>query len=396
MAIVDRRANGRNKGSESRKRFIKRHAKALARKVDEFMRKKNLKDLNDSEEIKIKGNINDSDLTPPHRDNSGDDKVYPGNRKHSKGDDILIPKKGSGKGVGDPGDGGLSDDEFEFILSKEEFRNLLFQDMAIPNFLKKSGKGETVESWHNAGFVKYGIPGRLHIKKSYEQALGRTLASPAELKKDEKDNIIVDLDDQDLRYRNRVARQEPIRQAVMFCLMDVSGSMGEFEKNIAKRFFYMVYLFLTTKYKHVRLVFIRYHHEAKEVNEEEFFTGTENGGTNADTAFLLTEAIIKERFDPELDNIYLTMASDGDDFSLESSYSALLRLIPTLNYAAYIKTIASHRAIGFVDLLFQDLLAVFKAVESEYPDKVGMAMANSPEAVYGALQKLFSSTRKPQ
>ena len=104
------------------------------------------------------------------------------------------------------------------------------------------------------------------------------------------------IDSFDLRYNNHVRIAQPTTQAVMFCLMDISGSMDEQKKNIAKRFFTLLYLFLTRTYEHIDVVFIRHHTVAEEVDEENFFHSRETGGTVVSSALKLMRKVIDARY----------------------------------------------------------------------------------------------------
>ena len=126
------------------------------------------------------------------------------------------------------------------------------------------------------------------------------------------------LDPIDLRFRNRVRVPVPMAKAVMFCLMDVSGSMDEARKDLSKRFFILLYLFLTRHYEKIDIVFIRHHTQAQEVDEENFFRARETGGTVVSSALVLMDEIIKARYSPSDWNIYAAQASDGDNWHHDS------------------------------------------------------------------------------
>ena len=149
------------------------------------------------------------------------------------------------------------------------------------------------------------------------------------------------LDDLDLRFRNRVSRPEPIARAVMFCLMDVSASMDEEKKDLAKRFFTLLYLFLTRKYGTVELVFIRHTDDAEEVDEDTFFHDPRSGGTVVYSALELADKIRAERYASGW-NVYAAQASDGDAFGADPARSArFLRehLLPAVRYYAYLELV---------------------------------------------------------
>ena len=155
------------------------------------------------------------------------------------------------------------------------------------------------------------------------------------------------LDDLDLRYRNRVSVAIPMARAVMFCLMDVSGSMDEGKKDLAKRFFTLLYLFLSRKYEHVDLVFIRHTDNAEEVDEQTFFYDPKSGGTIVLSALELMREIVEKRYPPSAWNVYAAQASDGDSFGADAGKSARFlaeHLLPATRYFAYIEVPDSQEA----------------------------------------------------
>jgi uncharacterized sporulation protein YeaH/YhbH (DUF444 family) len=148
------------------------------------------------------------------------------------------------------------------------------------------------------------------------------------------------IDPFDLRYRNRVREPLPTSKAVMFCLMDVSGSMDESRKDLAKRFFILLYLFLSRHYEKTDVIFIRHHTQAAEVTEDEFFHATESGGTVVSSALTLMHEIVRERYMGSEWNIYGAQASDGDNWQQDSSKCRELldvKLLPLCRYFAYVQ-----------------------------------------------------------
>ena len=174
----------------------------------------------------------------------------------------------------------------------------------------------------------------------------------------------------------------PSTQAVMFCVMDVSGSMDEPKKDIAKRFFILLYLFLTKNYKKIELVFIRHHTSAKEVSEEDFFYSRETGGTVVSSALELLNQIIETRYPPSAWNIYVAQASDGDNWNADSPYCLELlrdKIVPLLQYFAYIEIMPRHH---------QSLWEMYQQVQAQYPN---FAMENIDKVgdIYPVFRALF-------
>jgi uncharacterized sporulation protein YeaH/YhbH (DUF444 family) len=139
----------------------------------------------------------------------------------------------------------------------------------------------------------------------------------------------------------------------MFCLMDVSGSMTEHMKDLAKRFYVLLYIFLKRRYKNVDVVFIRHTHQASEVDEDTFFNSPETGGTVVSTALEEMQRVIAERYNPDSWNIYAAQASDGDNTASDNDKTAALLtkvLLPACQYYAYLEVgrDSEHFPPGFI------------------------------------------------
>jgi uncharacterized sporulation protein YeaH/YhbH (DUF444 family) len=340
--IVDRRNSTKGKSSENRQRLLKRVEGQIKKALPDIVKNTNVKDLTSSKEkvnIPIKG-INEPQFT--YDKDTGDKKhVHPGNKEYTEGDLIKKPKgggqgSGQGKGSNDPS---TSEDEFTISISREEFLDYFFSDLELPDLVKKHLNSLVDFKQKRAGYSNYGNPSRLNITKSYKNSMARRMALgmyfdkkikdiedklkgnltdderivlEAELDKLKKMKIGVSfMEEVDLQYNNFEQVAIPVTSAVMFCVMDVSGSMGEKEKDISKRFFMLLYMFLTKQYEKIELVFIRHHTSAKEVTEEEFFNSRESGGTVVISALELMAKIIRERYSENW-NIYAAQASDGD------------------------------------------------------------------------------------
>ena len=270
-------------------------------------------------------------------------------------------------------DSGEGEDDFVFHLSKEEFMQVFFDDLALPN-LARTTLAETPEfKTHRAGFSSDGTPNNLHVVRSMRGAIGRRIALGSDSRRElrELEERLVEmkrqptvmahevaeleaeiaalkarldripyLDPIDLRYRSRVRTPVPTSKAVMFCLMDVSGSMDESRKDLAKRFFILLYLFLTRHYDKIDIVFIRHHTQAQEVDEQNFFHATETGGTVVSSALVLMEEIARARYPTSEWNIYGAQASDGDNWHHDSGRCRELladKILPLCRYFAYVQ-----------------------------------------------------------
>jgi hypothetical protein len=373
--IIDRRKNAKGKSTGNRQRFLKRVEGQIKKALPDIISQESIQESNTGGKVKVPiKSIKEPAFS--HDPASGNKQIVrPGNDRFSEGDKIPKPKgsghgSGRGKGSNSPE---VSEDEFAVVLSREEFLKYFFEDLELPNMVQKFL--ENTESFENkrAGFIKYGNPSRLNIKTSYQQSLARQIALrgaflaklkkleaklalitdpvqlaalQAEIEKVKKQsNTIPFFEDVDLRYNHFEQIPLPTTSAAMFCIMDVSASMGYHEKDIAKRFFTLLYIFLTKQYLNVELIFIRHHTTAKEVDEFEFFNSKESGGTVVAPSLELMDKIIKERYSGGNWNIYCCQASDGDVWS---DYDAdecgvILRtqILPAIQYMAYIE-ISNH------------------------------------------------------
>lgn len=372
--FIDRRLNGKNKSAVNRQRFIRRYKQQIKQAVSDAISKRSVTDINNGEKVSIPG----KDITEPffHQGQGGHrERVHPGNDQFSPGDKIKRPQggQGSGSGQGDASADGEGEDEFVFSISKDEYLDLLFEDLELPN-LKKNQLDKLVQYKNvRAGFRSEGVPTNIDIVRSLQGSLARRVAMTAGKKRElhqleaqlavieaeavpdqhqlmalreqitlleKRIDAVPFIDSFDLRFRNFQKRPEPTSKAVMFCLMDVSGSMDQPTKDMAKRFYILLYMFLSRSYKNVEVVYIRHHTQAKEVDEQEFFYSQETGGTIVSSALKMMAEIVKDRYDPAEWNIYAAQASDGDNWADDSPQCADIlakQILPLVRYYAYIE-----------------------------------------------------------
>ena len=376
IRVIDRRFDSKNKSAVNRQRFFKRFRDQIRRAVSDAISERSITNIDNGEHIAIPT----KDLSEPQfgLDRRGRwESIYAGNDRFNTGDEVDRPIGGSGGGGrGGAGEDGESEDDFVFHISREEFLNVFFDDLALPNLVKTQLTRISEHRLVRAGYTQSGIPANLNIVRSMRGALGRRLALAApyrehlkqleanlaellETRGEDDEEIrklraeirhlrtrieaIPFIDSFDLRFNNRIRQPRPSTQAVMFCLMDVSGSMDEEKKQIAKRFFMLLYLFLKRTYEHIEVVFVRHHTVAKEVNEEDFFHSRESGGTVVSSALRLMHDIIRERYATGAWNVYGAQASDGDNWENDSPTCRDLlieSIVPLVQYFAYIEIAA--------------------------------------------------------
>ncbi len=369
-SLIDRRLNGRNKSAVNRERFLRRYKDQVRKAVRELVQDRAIEEMDQGGDIHLPA----KDIAEPtFRHGRGGDReiVHPGNREFAKGDKIDRPRGGDDGDPREPGEGD-SVDQFTFSLSREEFLNLFFEDMELPHLVRTQLGEVNQTKWHRAGYTTTGSPSTLSVGRTLKTSLSRRIALSAAARSEleeaegrlaagehanapsnELAALLAEvescrarlarvpfLDELDLRYRNRVAVPAPVARAVMFCLMDVSGSMDESKKDLAKRFFTLLYLFLSRKYELVDLVFVRHTDNAEEVNEQTFFHDPKSGGTVVLSALELMHEIVLERYPPANWNIYAAQATDGDSFGADAAKSARFlseHLLPMARYFAYIE-----------------------------------------------------------
>ncbi len=416
VQLIDRRESSRGRSAVNRERFLRRYKAQIQQAVRRMVGERRLADMEQGGEVKVPTkDISEPSFSFGH---GGEREfVLPGNREYVAGDRIPRPD-GAGGGGGRGRDGGEGDgeDAFVFSLSREEFMQIFFDDLELPHLARTQfGRSEQKRSVR-AGFARTGVPANLAIVRTLTQSLARRIALRGSLLRDmqalearfgaaaaagqsgqaaaayaELERIerrrgkLPFIDEPDLRYRNRAWRPEPIARAVMFCLMDVSASMDEDKKDLAKRFFTLLYLFLTRKYGEVDLVFIRHTEDAEEVDEDTFFHDTRSGGTVVYSALDLAETIRAERYAKDW-NVYVAQASDGDAFGADPARSARFlreRVLPATRYFTYLE-LASPQSGDRASSLWAEYERVAEAT-----DNLAMRRADSREQIYTVFRELF-------
>ena len=341
-----------------------RRAKALVRgAVKKSSQDRDIKDVLEGGEVAIP--LDGMDEPRFRRDGGTRDMVLPGNKKFVEGDIIPRPNSRSGKGSG-PGEGD-SEDAFRFVLTRDEFVDLFLDDLELPDLAKRKLAQTESEGLRRAGYSTSGSPANISISRTVSRALARRIAlrrpRPEEIEELEaeletcepsrRDELIAEIaalksklrripfiDPIDIRFRRFETVPKPVAQAVMFCLMDVSGSMTEHMKDLAKRFYMLLYVFLKRRYRHVEIVFIRHTDRAEEVDEDTFFHGPASGGTLVSSALEAMHEIVRSRFRPADWNIYAAQASDGDNSIADGEVAGRLltdKILPVSQFFAYLE-----------------------------------------------------------
>ncbi|SNS38294.1 MULTISPECIES: YeaH/YhbH family protein [unclassified Azospirillum] len=426
FTIVDRRLNPSGKSLANRQRFLRRAKEQVMRAVRDASAKRGIKDIDMGGDISISPDgIKEPTL---QRSSSGGARNYvvPGNKEFMSGDKIKRPPQGGGGGQGNEGaDDGDGQDEFRFVLSREEFIDLFLEDLELPDLAKRKLAVTDSLDWHRAGYSVSGSPTNLNLVRTMRNSLARRIAlnRPTgdeikalrveidDLERTGRDRVRLEeareelalllrrtqripyIDPVDVRYNRFDATPRPAAQAVMFCLMDVSGSMTEHMKDLAKRFYMLLYLFLTRRYKHVEVVFIRHTHKAQEVDEETFFYSPETGGTVVSTALEEMQRVVEARFPPSEWNIYAAQASDGDNALSDNGKTAQLMkeiILPICQYYAYIEVGQDGMSPGLAyggGVRETDLWRTYKSIAEPV---LAMRRVTQRREIYPVFRELFA------
>jgi len=415
--IIDRRQVSKEKSTVNRRRFLRRYREHVKKAVSDAVSRRSITDVDSGEKISIPSR----DLGEPvfgHGPGGRRQRVFSGNKEFVAGDRIQRPQGGGGgAGGGQASDSGEGEDEFVFQISQEEFLHYMFEDLELPNLVKRQLAGSDSFKRVRAGYSTAGNPSQINIVRSMRSAYARRIAMGGGLRKrlraaeealaelveplSEADRArrealeaeiarlkrrraaVPFLDDFDLRYNLHVKYPLPTSKAVMFCIMDVSGSMDQETKDIAKRFFILLYLFLQRNYERIEVVFIRHHSAAKEVDEQEFFYSRETGGTVVSSALKLMGEIIDQRYPTDEWNIYAAQASDGDNWNGDSSICHDLlvdKLLPQLQYYTYIEITEGER---------QELWEYYERVRERFDDHFAMRHLVERGEIYPVFRELF-------
>lgn len=427
--FIDRRLNPKDKSLGNRQRFLRRVRAELKQSIQEQIRTGKIADVDGEHAVSMPAKGTSEPSFRDAKDSGRRQYVMPGNKRFAPGD--RMPKPGQGGGSGSSPGLHSSEDDFRFVLSREEVLDLFFEDLELPDMVKLNLKEILAFKPRRAGFSASGSPTNINVGRTMRNSHGRRIAlrrpkreeldaimrELATLESDRPDTtarqriatlraeldrlerrrrVIAFVDPVDIRFNRFDAQPVPNANAVMFCLMDVSGSMGEREKDLAKRFFVLLHLFLKRRYDRTEIVFIRHTHEAQEVDEETFFYSTQSGGTVVSTALEEMHRIIKQRYPSREWNIYAAQASDGDNLATDSEScfakmdGEIMRLCQYFAYVEIIDERESH-IFGTTDN-GTSLWRAYMAVKDRWPN-FHMSRIAKPADIYPVFRRLF--TRQP-
>lgn len=453
----DRFIKGKMGGS--RQRFLNRNKKAIKRAVQDSFQNGG---ITNNGEGGIDVVLPKKDISEPsiaHSNTGRRTKVLPGNKEFNAGDRLKRPPGGGGGGGdGDASPDGEGEDDFTFHLSEEEYYNVLFEDLELPNYEERGEQKSDQTETTRAGIASEGTPNNLNLVLSMQKKIGRRFAyqggnndrilelwkSKLTILNDYNDNALVgfkqpeegvpttkgieihkirnyvlgllkdfdtaafrdfqgattDIDTElselesknkqagswneiDLRYRSFDQKPINVSKAVMFCLMDVSASMDQETKNNAKLFYIYLYRFLKKHYDKTDVVFIRYHSEAKECDEEEFFYGRETGGTIVSTGLEKMSEIMVDRYPKDEWNIYGAQASDGDNWGNDDCAKCAVLM------EGILKQSQGHWYTEITKNSHQKLWSTYEKVAADNPNKFWMGHVEERRDIPKVFREFF-------
>jgi uncharacterized sporulation protein YeaH/YhbH (DUF444 family) len=427
--FIDRRLNPKGKSLANRQRFLRRARTQIREAVQKSLKDSAVADIAKDRKIKIstKGTKEPRFRLDP-KSGGERDFVLPGNREYMPGDEIQKPKSGEGGRGKEASDSGDGEDDFEFVMREEEVLDIFFEDLELPNLVRTTLKDSPSKTWKRAGITNTGSPTQINLIRTMRNAQGRRLALKrpklADIKALEEQLDLLEresplseetrakiaafkqelarlnskrkwvgfIDPVDLRYNSYTEQPVPTSQAVMFCLMDVSGSMGEREKDLAKRFYMLLHLFLKRRYARVDVVFIRHTHDAQEVTEQEFFYSRQSGGTIVSTALDKMLEIQRERYATADWNIYAAQASDGYTQSGDARHCVEMlnaEIMPLCQYYAYIEILDEREMEVFAsEDSGAELWRAYRMVAEQWPN-FATKRISKPADIFPVFHELF-------
>lgn len=306
-----------------------------------------------------------------------------GKRKHagqgdgkSKVGDILHTEPGGnrpGRNKGAGEEPGV--DYYEAEVSIDELAELIFEDLGLPNLKQKKKHELSAESVEFKDIRKKGVSSNIDRKRTIMEAIKRNaLKGKPGLHEITRD---------DLRYKTWETTYKFESNAVVLAMMDTSGSMGTFEKYIARSFFFWMVRFLRTKYQNVQILFLAHHTEARETTEEEFFTKGASGGTRCSSVYQLGLDIVSSRFNPQDYNIYAFHFSDGDNIvsDNEKCVHLIKELLNVCNLVGY----------GEIEGPYYYTSTLRSALKKIDHSMFTSVTVRDKSGVYDALKRFFSS-----
>ena len=443
--LIDRRKAGKGKSSPNRQKLLRRIRTFIKTSSPQNIGTGGVTGSGNNSASPVK--VASAALEEPWFAYSNDGEhtaVLIGNREYDRGDEIELPEEDGQGGKGGPGDAG--EDDFIVGVSRDEFLDLFFDDCELPNLTNEKWTEKLDNKFQQSGFSTTGTPAQLSIVRTFKTALGRRNALKGPYRA-EKEELLLELqqleervpgteylteeaiisriaeiydrleeleakfvyldnfDKSDLRFRKKEAKPLKTVDAVIFMVMDISGSMDENKKKIARRWFALLYAFIRRRYTNTELVFIAHTDEAFEMSEDDFFSTRINGGTTVSPALKMVNTIIKERYDPNQTNIYVSHASDGDNWDTDTpavieEMTGTGQLLNKIQFFSYVE-VGKNGGGGWFNLgrtaeaakTDTTLWEAYSKVHDAVDKKITMAIIETPDDCYSVFKRVFGKKK---
>lgn len=304
----------------------------------------------------------------------------------------VVKKGQQQQGQGSKPGNDKGEETYEVEITLEELSEYLFESLKLPDLEKKKFKSLLQEKPKRHGTRPHGIRPRLDKKESAIQRLKRKAAAKraGEIEIDEEGNESFPFHDNDLRYHFIKERPKEATNAVIFFMMDVSGSMTTNIKFIARSFFFLLYQFLRHKYEKIEIVFISHTTEAEVVDEEKFFKRVASGGTHISSAPFLALDLINDRYHPSSWNIYAFHCTDGDNWEEDNdkALAAFIELRDMCQMLSYTEIVLESERPSWDKTTSSKLWSRLKSIEGR---NMKLNILKSKEDIWPAFSHLFGS-----
>lgn len=280
-------------------------------------------------------------------------------------------------------------ESYEVEISLDELASYLFDDLNLPSLEKKKFKEILEKKLKRSGYRNQGIKPRLDKKETLKRKIRRKLivsGSNEDLDEEEEE---ITLNERDLRYRHVDHKIKENTNAVVFFVMDVSGSMSKDKKYLAKSFYFLLYQFLRYKYDKIEIVFIAHSTIAKEVTEKQFFTHDADGGTMISPALEMVKDIVTTRYHPSTWNVYAFHCSDGDNWpeDVERAVKSSQSLKNICQMYCYCEIIPADEEANWQKGKDTTMMELYKAISDS---KFKVVKVNRKEDVWPGFRQIFS------
>ena len=401
MSIFREHNTSADRSAADRKRHKQKIDKALKEGIKDVIADESIigQDGNKKVKIPVKG-IKEYQFV--YGENSQNKKTGSAGDKKIKRGQILRKGNKKGKSPGKKGSDQKGEEYYDVEVTLDELAEYLFQDLELPDLEKKRFRFIKDHKPKRSGFRKKGMRSRLSKKETIKRKIRRKKQAIASGTYDETSDERFPFHEDDLKYKHTKLKPQQNNSAVIFFVMDVSGSMGKEKKYMARSFYFLLYQFLRYKYDNIEVVFISHSTEAKEVSEDDFFKRGTLGGTVMSSALALTKEIINKRYHPSSWNIYTFYSGDGENWSFDDPktvqlFQELKELNQMICYAEIDPSSSPESELSFLNKSFNyrqsESTNLWQKLTAIAGDNFKRVKMSKPSHIWPAFQLIFGSKK---